>query len=262
VRALAVDADLIVLISRAWQTTCTAVRAGGEGFVIDSLVYPDELEALPGVLEQAGFPSSGLLVTHGDWDHVLGRLAFAGASLGCGESTAERLLRDEPGAAQRELRAFDEEHYVAGRPPLALAGLQPLPVPGRLGIGDAGLELDLLPAEGHTADGTAFWIPWLRTLVCGDYLSPVEIPGVSGSPSAYLATLERFSPLLGDATTVVPGHGEPLDRDTALRLLEEDLAYVGALAGGTEPSLPAGRRTDAQRRIHAANLARSTPMES
>src|SRR5436309_1200385 len=60
-RALSVDADLIVFISRFWQTTCTAIRAGEEGFVVDSPVYPDELEALPGILEQAGFPVSGLL---------------------------------------------------------------------------------------------------------------------------------------------------------------------------------------------------------
>ena len=40
------------------------------------------------MLEQAGFPVSGLLVTHADWDHLLGRIAFPQASLGCGESTA------------------------------------------------------------------------------------------------------------------------------------------------------------------------------
>ena len=74
-RVLALHPDIIVFISRVWQTTCTAVRSGGEGFVIDSPVYPDELEALPGVLEQAGFDVSGLLVTHADWDHLLGRLA-------------------------------------------------------------------------------------------------------------------------------------------------------------------------------------------
>ena len=46
---------------------------------------------LPAVLEQAGFPVSGLLATHGDWDHVLGRLAFPGAALG--------VARDDRGAA-------------------------------------------------------------------------------------------------------------------------------------------------------------------
>src|ERR1700704_4220592 len=130
-RALALHADAIVFVSDVWQTTSTAVRAGEEGFLIDSPVYPEELRALPDVLQQAGFPVSGLLCTHGDWDHLLARLAYPEASLGCPESTATRLAA-EPGAAQRSLREFDEEHYVDGRPPLALGGLQSLPVPGRL----------------------------------------------------------------------------------------------------------------------------------
>src|SRR6516164_3910319 len=209
-KVLAVHPDLIVFISRFWQTTCTAVRAGDEGFVIDSPVYPDELEAIPGVLEQAGFPVSGLLATHGDWDHLLGRIAFPEASLGCGESTARRLAA-EPGQAQRELREFDEEHYVDDRPPLSLGAVQALPVPGRLalGSGEPVRELELHPADGHTADGTAFFIPWLGVLVCGDYLSPVEIPWLSpgASAEAYLAALERLRALVERAQTIIPGHG-------------------------------------------------------
>ena len=258
-KVLAVHSDLIVLISRVWQTTCTAVRAGDEGFVIDSPLYPDELEALASVLEQARFPVSGLLATHADWDHVLGRLAFPDASLGCGESTARRLAA-EPGKPQRELRAFDDEHYVDDRRPLGLAAVQSLPVPGRLSMGAENREIELHPADGHTADGTAFFIPWLGTLVCGDYLSPVEIPTMSpegGSPHAYLATLERLRELVARADTIVPGHGRPLDRAQANRILDEDVAYLEALrASGLKAQLPTGRRTGAQRRIHAENVAR------
>jgi len=257
-KVVAVNADLIVLISRFWQTTCTAVRAGDEGFVIDSPVYPDELEAVAGVLEQAGFPVSGLLTTHADWDHLLGRLAFPEASLGCGESTARRLAA-EPGQAQRELRHFDEDHYVDDRGPLALAGIQSLPVPGRLALGAGDRELELHQADGHTADGTAYFIPWLATLVCGDYLSPVEIPWISpqGSIDAYLATLERLRPLAERAQTIVPGHGRPLSSGEALALLEEDADYLRALStAGAGAPLPPGRRTGAQRRIHAENVER------
>jgi glyoxylase-like metal-dependent hydrolase (beta-lactamase superfamily II) len=258
VRALSVHPDLIVFISRYWQTTCTAVRAGHEGFVIDSPIYPDELDALPGVLEQAAFPVSGLLATHADWDHLLGRLAFPEASLGCGESTALRLAA-EPGAAQRQLRSFDEEQYVDDRRPLALGGIQSLPVPGHLSLGsiEPSRELELHPAEGHTADGTAYLIPWLQTLVCGDYLSPVEIPWLSpgGSVDSYEATLHRLRALLDRAETIIPGHGRPLQRNEALAVLEEDVAYLRALrADGPHAPLPAGRRTGAQRRIHAENL--------
>jgi glyoxylase-like metal-dependent hydrolase (beta-lactamase superfamily II) len=255
-RALAVHEDVIVFVSRVWQTTCTAVRAGDEGFVIDSPVYPDELEALPDVLEQASFPVSALLATHGDWDHLLGRLAFPELSLGCGESTATRLAA-EPGAAQRALRSFDEEHYVARARPLALAGLQSLPVPGKLSVGSAGGELELHPADGHTADGIAVWVPWARVLVCGDYLSPVEIPMLSpgGSVDAYVGTLERLRPLVEPAETVVPGHGAPIARAEALSVLDEDLGYLEALrADGVQAPLPPGRRTARQRQIHGENV--------
>jgi glyoxylase-like metal-dependent hydrolase (beta-lactamase superfamily II) len=257
VKVLAVHPDVIVFISDFWQTGCVAVRAGDEGFLIDSPVYPSELEALPSVLEQAGFPVSGLLATHADWDHLLGRLAFAEASLGCGETTARRLAA-EPGAAQRELREFDEEHYVDGRRALSLGGVQSLPVPGKLGLGPE-QELELHQADGHTADGTAYLMPWLGVLVCGDYLSPVEIPWISGGGSlaAYAATLARLRPLVDRVTTVLPGHGGPVVREAALALLEQDAAYLEALGSdGAGASLPIGRRTGAQRKIHAENVAR------
>ena len=262
-RALALGSDAIVFVSRIWQTTCTAVRAGGEGFVIDSPVFPDELDALPSVLEQAGFPVSGLLATHADWDHVLGRLAFPGASLGCAESTAARLT-SEIGDAQRALRRFDEEHYVEGRTPLSLSAYQALPVPGKLGLGPD-QELEMHPAEGHTADGAAFLLPWLGVLVCGDYLSPVEIPMISegGSPAAYRDTLERLRALVGRAPTVVPGHGTPLPAQRALEILEQDLAYLDALEReGARAPLPEGRRTAAQRAIHERNVQRAAAIRT
>ncbi|MGH2858381.1 MAG: MBL fold metallo-hydrolase [Solirubrobacteraceae bacterium] len=258
-RALALHPDVIVLVSDIWQTTCTAVRAGDEGFVIDSPVYPEELRALPQVLEQAGFPVSGLLTTHGDWDHLLGRTAFPDTALGCGEPTAARLA-GEPGDAQRELRQFDAEHYVDGRPPLTLGSLQPLPVPGRvsLGSGPSERELELHGADGHTEDGTAYWLAWARVLVCGDYLSPVEIPMLSegGSIDAYRATLARLATLVEQAEWVVPGHGAPVPAQRSAELLAQDCAYLAELTSrGSAATLP-GTRTDAfQRQIHESNVA-------
>lgn len=246
-----------MFFSRAWQTTCTAVRSGTEGFLIDSPVYPDELEALPAVLSQAGFPVSGLLATHGDWDHLLARCAFPQTSLGAAETTAAR-LRASLGEAQRELRAFDEEHYVADRPPLGLSGIQELPVPGSLSLGDDA-ELELHPSGGHTADGMAVFIPGAAVLVAGDYLSPVEIPMISpgGSLAAYEATLTRLEALIARADWVVPGHGAPVGREAAARILTEDRAYLAALAAGEdEPRLPEGRRSDRQRQIHRENASR------
>jgi glyoxylase-like metal-dependent hydrolase (beta-lactamase superfamily II) len=244
VRAIALHADVLVATSAVLQVNCVIVRgevAGeeetgvdggqvGETFVIDSPVLPEELQSLPALLEQARFPApSGLLATHGDWDHLLGRLAFPGVALGCAESTAER-LRASPGEAQRELRAFDKDLLIERPRPLALGSVQALPVPGRCAVGDH--ELELHPAEGHTQDGMAIVIGWARVLVAGDYLSTVEPPTLNdgGDRDAYLATLERLRPLVASVDHVVPGHGPVMDSERALEVLEENVAVLSTQA--------------------------------
>jgi glyoxylase-like metal-dependent hydrolase (beta-lactamase superfamily II) len=281
VRVVSLHADVLVATSRIWQTTCTIVRGGAkasateaagplsvqtvaaakvgaETFVIDSPVLPDELEILPALLEQSRFPApSGLLITHADWDHLLGPLAFPKDPIGCAQASAER-MRATPGAPQRELRAFDERHYLRRAKPLALGSVQALDVPGRCEIGSR--ELALHPTEGHTSDGMAIAIGWAGVLVLGDYLSTVEIPvlGEGGSVASYLETLERLRALISEAEHIVPGHGPVLDPERALEVLEEDVAYLSALRDiGAGAKLPEGRSTKAQRVIHAENVARS-----
>jgi glyoxylase-like metal-dependent hydrolase (beta-lactamase superfamily II) len=230
VRVVSLHPDVLVVTSAIWQTNCAIVRGSderqGESFVIDSPILPDELDALPALVEQAGFPPpSGLLATHGDWDHLLGRLAFADLALGCAESTALR-MQASPGAPQRELRAFDETNFIDRARPLSLGAIQALPVPGSCGIGDR--ELDLHPASGHTGDGIAVAIGWAGALLVGDYISPVELPllGPEGTVEAYVDTLARLRPLVAGARHVIPGHGRTLDSEQALALLDEDLAYI------------------------------------
>ena len=255
-RTVAVHRDAVVITSLMWQTNAMALRAGEEAMLVDSPYYPEELEALSGVLGGAGFIPDALIATHADFDHLLGRVAFPGLALGLAETSVQR-LQDEPGAAQRELRDKDAELYVERARPLALGELQALPVPGSVELGDQ--ELELYPAEGHTPDGMAIFARWCGVLAAGDYLSRVEIPWISagGSLADYRATLARLAPLVEAAETVVPGHGAPHDRDTALRLLEEDSGYLDALGRGEQKiRLPKGRDTKEQQGIHAENLTR------
>jgi glyoxylase-like metal-dependent hydrolase (beta-lactamase superfamily II) len=227
VRVVSLHADVLLVTSAIWQTNCVIVRSGEETFVIDSPILPDELDALPTLIEQAGFPTaSGLLATHADWDHLLGRLSFPEAALGCADSTARRLSAD-PGAAQRELRAFDRQFHIERPRPLMLGSIQALAMPGHCEIGLH--ELQLHPADGHTEDGMAIWLDWAEVLVAGDYLSTVERPQVDGSAAAYLATLERLRPLVQAAEQIVPGHGPVLDSKRAEELLEENQALVAAM---------------------------------
>ncbi len=208
-RAVSLHPDVLVLTSALLQVNCVIVRGGGEDgdggleratdvqptgetFVIDSPVLPDELDALPALVEQARFPApSGLLATHADWDHLLGRLAFPGLALGCAQSTTERLAAT-PGEAQRDLQAFDEELMIERSRPLTLGSIQSLSVPGRCGLGER--ELELHSAQGHTGDGMAVMIGWADVLVAGDYLSAVETPTLEdgGAIDGYLATLDSL----------------------------------------------------------------------
>lgn len=253
-RAVSAHPDALVITSRMWQLNAVALRAGGESMLVDSPYFPDELEALPGLLASAGFEPDALIATHADFDHLLGRLAFPALALGLGEPSVQR-LHSEPGAAQRALRDHDERWYVERPAPLALGRVQALPVPGSVELGPE--ELELHPADGHTADGLAVMARWCGVLCAGDYLSNVEMPMISpgGSLPDYRATLARLAPLVEAAETVVPGHGAPQGRDAALRVLEEDADYLDALERGEKrPSLPDGRDTREQRRIHARNL--------
>ena len=253
-RAVALGRDAIVVTSSIWQTNAVALRSGEEAVLIDSPYFPDELDMLPTLLAQSGFEPSGLLATHADYDHLLGRLAFPGMALGVGELTADRLRR-EPGAPQRALRDADAEHYVTRATPLSLGQVQALPVPGKIELGDE--ELEAHPAEGHTADGVAYVARFAGVMACGDYLSDVEIPMISpgGALDDYRATLARLAPIVESIETVVPGHGSPHDRDAALRILDEDVEYLDALERGGAVRLPKGRDSAEQRRIHADNEA-------
>lgn len=283
-RVVAVHPDALVVTSRMWQTNAVLLRAaraegpegaaagdataeGGpseaddaraaaEAMLVDSPYFPDELDALPALALETGFEVAALLATHADFDHLLGRLAFPELALGVGETTAAR-LRAEPGAAQRELRDADAEHYVGRDRPLSLGATQELPVPGRLELG--GEELELHPASGHTSDGMAIVARHAGLLLCGDYLSDVEIPVISpgGSLESYRATLARLAPLVEPSEHIVPGHGAPLGRERALEVLDEDVDYLDTLERGEErPKLPAGRDSRRQRAIHAENLRR------
>jgi glyoxylase-like metal-dependent hydrolase (beta-lactamase superfamily II) len=281
-RARALHSDVLVVTSSLLALNCVIVRSGSgeaqasdqpeaastpsaspgraepepETFVIDSPVLPEELQSLSALLGQARFPApSGLLATHGDWDHLLGRLAFADLALGCAESTAKRLAA-HPSEAQRELRAFDEQLAIEREAPLALGSLQALPVPGRLEVGDR--ELELHPTSGHTEDGMALLVGWAGVLVAGDYLSPIEIPTVhtAGAIEAYLQTLELLRGLLERSEQVVPGHGPTLDSAGSLAVLEEDVAYLQALRDhGRTAALPESRRRPADKRLHEQNAA-------
>ena len=255
-RAVSVHEDAVVVTSLMWQTTATAIRAGEEAMLIDSPYFPDELELLPTVLAQSGFEPTALLATHGDFDHLLGRIAFPDLSLGVAESTMLR-IREKPGEAQRDLRDDDSETYV--RAPAARSRSARR---SRCRCrASSGWESRSWSCTRPRATRRTGWRSSRRGWGCCAWATTSATWRSRGCTRAarledYRGTLARLAPLVERAEVVVPGHGSPHSRERALELLDEDVGYLDALEARRPGQLPAGRDTKAQRSIHAENLSR------
>ena len=249
-RAVGLHADVVVATSRAYQTTCTLVRSGGEAFCIDSPVFPDELEILPALAEQAGFSVVGLLATHADWDHLLGRYAFPEAPLGlrgddrgaAGQRAgrrAARAARVRRGALRRAPAAAVAAERAARcrcRASCEVGDARARAAPGRrahrgrhgdLGPVGARARLRRLPVAGRDPDARPRAGRRART--------SRRSRGSSRSSSR--------------PSTSCPATARRSTATRAAAILREDRAYLEALLEhGEAAKLPLARRTAAQRK--------------
>ena len=226
--------------------------------LVDSPVLPAELESLPAVLEQAGFPVQGCSSPTATGTTC----SAAWPSRGAGRRVARpppRACAPSPAARSASSAHWTRSTTSSGARRSSLGGVEALPVPGHLEIGDRRRSSSIPP----TATRPTAWPSGPRGRACscaGDYLSPVEIPMISPGrlarrlPGHARAPARRWS---SAAEVVVPGHGEPIDGVRAAgdpargpRLPRR----AGARRRGRP--LPLARRTGAQRAIHAENVAR------
>ena len=111
-------------------------------------------------------------------------------------------------------------------------------MPGKLEVGER--ELELHPTEGHVADGMAIWLPWAKVLICGDFLSPVEIPMLSRGRLALRLPRDAGAPARRSSSrpiTSYPATARCSTRVARAAILREDLAYLETL------ELPLARRS-------------------
>ena len=215
-----------VLRSGIWQLSSAVLGRGRAVVVVDPGYFPRELAALAALAGARG-EVQAVVFTHGHWDHVIGWSAFPGAPVH-GGAGLHRAVAAGDAVTQKNLREaeeFDARWYIERPAPLRWpAEVRPLEDGDPLA---AGLRALLLP--GHSDDGLALLREEDGLLLCGDYLSPCEIPFVEDL-RAYRKTLQRLQGLLDDAVAeVVPGHGPLLPRRAAQEIAAADLAYLDAL---------------------------------
>jgi glyoxylase-like metal-dependent hydrolase (beta-lactamase superfamily II) len=240
-----------------WQTTTLEVVRGGERLLVDPGIAPWE------VREAAGDGADNLLITHADWDHVMGIGLLPDARVHASPGAAERI---RSGQARSEV---ESETRPYGLPLEGLDGLrvdQLLPESGgETTIGSFAAVCH--PAPGHTPDGFAVLLLEEGLLIAGDHLSLQEVPFIQDSAWRYLDTLHMLTAVIERErpALVVIGHGPPHPGEAALRVAAEDIAYVEALiryaeAGGSPDSpqdVPHPQRGSDDEVEHAGNLRRT-----
>ncbi len=254
----------------AFDVSCGVV-VGGEGLlVVDTRMSTAQGRALvDDVRALSSSPVLAVLNTHLHFDHTYGngalREAWPGVPIAAHESVPGDLTADRARVRDRYASAVDDpfrEEVLATEPE----------VPGTvfssvwsIDLGDRYVEA-VHPGRGHTRGDVVVRVPDADVVYAGDIVEESGPPsfGADSWPLEWPQTVELLVGLLSDASTVVPGHGAPVDKDFVLGQ-RVDLADVAgqiqslaaagvpvdqALGRGSWP-FPADRLSDAVRRGYA-----------
>lgn len=223
--------------SRFMHYNAGAFVSEGVACLVDPGILPEEIEALH--VELGGAEIRFIVLTHADWDHVLGPDHLPRATIVTHSAYEEGL---DPEGIRVALAQLENHAGVTRAQPFE----PPLPdetfdTETVLRVGD--LELRLEHAPGHSANMLTIYEPESSTLWASDVLSDVELPSVVDDLGMHQRTLDRLSEL--EIRTLVPGHGSPTDAPTRIRRrLDEDRTYLAELRRSVEEAVAAGMTLD------------------
>ncbi|SCL24359.1 MBL fold metallo-hydrolase [Micromonospora inyonensis] len=216
-RFVEIGTGVHVLREPLLDVNVTLVVGDGAALLVDTLSTAAQATALAAAVRAVTPHPWTLVNTHHHFDHCFGNATLAEdppRPVYAHELTA-RWLRDRPD----ELRHLAYEEMRAEQPALAAAlARTPLLAPTHTvhteTVLDVGGRRVLLrhPGRGHTAGDLVVYVPDADVLVAGDLVEQSGPPAFEESyplqwPEAVAALLRLTTP----ATTIVPGHGDPVD---------------------------------------------------
>ena len=242
----------------------TLVVGDGEALLVDTLSTDAQARELAAAARTVTAYPWSVVNTHHHFDHCFGNSVLAaGGRPVWGHPEAVALLVERPEQLRRQWCgqwATADPELAAG---LAAVRIQP---PDRTVVRTATLRLGGRPVQlrhlgrGHTAGDLVVQVPDADLLLAGDLVEESGPPSFEDAyPLEWPETVAGLLHLAGPATTVVPGHGRPVDREfvasqqrdlAALAWLirdgDADRAPVAAVAAkapfGPEPAAVAVRR--------------------
>ncbi len=238
--------------STLFQTTTLELRRDGQRLLVDPGISLAEIDEVVAARPE---PVTDVLLTHADWDHVMGVGVLPDARVTAGRGTLDRI---ESGQAQASVEKESAEFYIDYAALDRLRVDQVVDTPAEISMGP--WNTLCRPGKGHTDDGIVTSFLEDELLVVGDYLSAIEIPWAYSSVLDYrdtvrmlIGVIERERPRF-----VVGGHGRaehhrtgPRHRRRRPRLSR----IAGELRRGGMPSR-AGR-SDRRARARCRHLRRS-----
>lgn len=199
---------ITVFQSELYETTSTVIESAEAIVVVDPTWLPKEVaEIRQYVDELINNKQLYLILTHSDFDHIIGVGAFPEAIIIATETfnnhSNKQVILDE-------INEFDQMFYLT-RPYEIIYPKVNITIKENeteIQLGDLNCIFYLAP--GHTDDGLFFYIKKLKTLIVGDYLSDVEFPFITSSYSDYIQTvyLMREVANIYDVELLIPGHGK------------------------------------------------------
>lgn len=157
-------------------------------------------ERLGSPTEASGAVQKRLILTHSDYDHIVGVPYFDEYEVWA----ASTWDADNEARSIAQIRSFDSEFYV-DRP--WVGDMKPILIRQRLEADETREGLYFFHAKGHTSDGLV--TVWNHTAVVGDYLSALEFPFIYTSIRDYIGTMAMFRKVFTDhdVDLVIVQHG-------------------------------------------------------
>lgn len=225
-------AGVAIFQSALYQTISTVTVTAEAVIISDPCWLPHEVEEIRRYVEEIrGQRPLYLVLTHSDFDHILGVGAFPEATI----VAAAALASKEEGERRRileQIHAFDDDYYVSRPYPVSYPQVEiSISAEGqRLALG--GTTLTFYQAPGHNDDGIFTLIEPAGVWLAGDYLSDIEFPYIYYSSTLYEAAIRKLDDILlrHPVKLLVPGHGMPTADLAEMRRRQlKDLAYMDGL---------------------------------
>lgn len=196
--------------------------AGDSGaLLIDTGSHPDQGAAIRAAAEQvAGVPVTHVVVTHAHHDHLFGLGGIdrddTDGTHNTVVSVAHESVIDLLTAPDEGLTTAAEQH---GLDPAALAvPNQSMVALKALDVGGRRVEV-LNTGRGHTEGDVVVVVPDADVVFVGDLVEQATPPwyGPDSYPQDWPGSLDGVIGLLSERSTVVVGHGDPVDREFVLQ---------------------------------------------